>query len=357
MTGPTLARRIANVIARGLPESAVTVHDRDATVRAMRLALRRRRARRMQLRWLGAIAVAAAVLLAIGTMSHRHRDAAVATAPQPPMEAVAEQVSGGVLVLSGGRTSPLVDHRPIAMGDHVLALFDGHATIAFPTGTRLTVSGGGDVALLTTGETQIFALSAGSVRADVAKLHAGERFVIRTADAEVEVRGTSFEVAVTAPDPACGHGTTTRVGVFEGVVTVRAQGQESAVRAGEAWPQDCKVTSADTGPVSPLAPSVAPPAGVPPRSWAAPKSELAAQNDLFNEAMTAKRRGEVRSAIASFDRLLSRYPDCPLAESAAAERMKLLAEVDRARGAEAARDYLRRHPAGFAREDAESLLR
>jgi hypothetical protein len=73
--------------------------------------------------------------------------------------------------------------------------------------------------------------------------------------------------------------------------------------------------------------------------------------------MTAKRRGDLRGAVASFDRLLSRYPDCPMAQSAAAERMKLLATTDRARASDAARDYLRRYPAGFARDDAESLLR
>jgi hypothetical protein len=36
--------------------------------------------------------------------------------------------------------------------------------------------------------------------------------------------------------------------------------------------------------------------------------------------------------------------------------MKLLAETDGARAADAARDYLRRYPKGFARTDAEALL-
>jgi hypothetical protein len=86
-------------------------------------------------------------------------------------------------------------------------------------------------------------------------------------------------------------------------------------------------------------------------------SDLPAQNDMFDAAMSARRRGDLRGAIAAFDRLLSRFPACPLAESATAERMKILAEVDPARASDAAWEYLRRYPAGFARNDAQALLR
>jgi ferric-dicitrate binding protein FerR (iron transport regulator) len=365
MTGPLLARRVARVLSRDLLEDAAAPNDRDLTVAAMQRALRARRTRRKQARWLGGVAAAAAIALASLAAFQRHVPGAVAnaTAPAPAAEIVAEDVSGGVLMLSDGHTSPLFDGKAIGTGDHVLALLDGHATIALVTGTRLSVAGGGDLALLSGGPTHIFALGAGSVRADVAKQHPGERFVIRTADAEVEVRGTSFRVATAPPDPACGSGTTTRVSVFEGVVTVRVGTVETAVHPGESWPRDCggppstsPAVPASVGALSAAARTS--PAPVPSSAArpAASPSELAAQNDMFDAAMLAKRRGDLRGAVASFDQLLSRYPGCPFAESAEAERMKLLAETDRVRAVVVARDYLRRYPGGFAHGDAEALL-
>ena len=357
MTGPSFAQRLARVLSREVPELASPPKDRDATVAAMQRALRARRQRRARRWWLGSAAAAAAFALVASALLHRRAGAPAAhvavVASQP--EVVAAFVSGGVLALSNGHTSPLLNGTPIQTGDRVLALLDGHATIALATGTRLSVEGGGDVALLSSGVIQIFALGAGSVRADVAKLHQGERFVIRTEDAEVEVRGTSFRVATAPPSPTCGGGTTTRVTVFEGVVTVRSGSTEAAVHPGESWPPDCGVT-----PVRPETSSSVPPHVTAVSSTAAtqatpPPSDLALENDLFDKAMLAKRDGDVRAAVDHFDRLLSRHPDCPFAESAAAERLKLLAGYDRARAASAAREYLHRYPNGFARSDAEAL--
>jgi hypothetical protein len=310
-------------------------------------------------RWLGGVAAAAAVVLGVFVASRSHAVAPIASAAPLRPDAVVEHVShvsGGVLVQSAGRTTPLLGSKPIATGDHVLALLDGQAAVTLASGTRLSVAGGGDLALLDAGPTQVFSLGAGSVRASVTKLHPGERFVIRTADAEVEVRGTSFRVATAPPDPACGGGTTTRVEVFEGVVTVRAGTTEAALHAGEVWPRDCASSPAG----NPKAPEAArPPVSIPSGGGAhgVAASDLAAQNDLFAAAMADRRRGDSRGAIAAFDRLLSRYPASPLAESATAERMKILGDVDAPRAVEAAREYLRRYPGGSARKDAEALLR
>jgi hypothetical protein len=357
MTSPLFARRLALVLARAFPETAPAPDDRDATVRAMRLALRARRRRGVRMRWLCGMGAAAAVMLGVVVAAHRHPTAPTvsATPVVTPDDAVVEHVSGGVLVQSGGRTSPLLGSKPIATGDHVLALLDGQAAVTLSSGTRLSVAGGGDLALLNAGPTQVFGLGAGSVRANVAKLHPGERFVIRTADAEVEVHGTSFRVATAPSDPTCGGGTTTRVEVFEGVVTVRAGATEAALHPGEVWPKDCGPAPAANMPSSPT--RVSPASGAISSAHAMAASELRAQNDIFDEAMSARRRGDPRGALAAFDRLLSRFPGCPLAESATAERIKILAEVDRARASDAAREYLRKYPSGFARGDAEGLLR
>jgi hypothetical protein len=361
MSGPPLARAIARILADDWSESSGAPINREATVRGMVLALRTRKRRRLRhLRLGGLVAAAAAAAVAVGAVgAARHRmqgPAMQATArPETVSAVIDDSVSGGVLVLSNGRTRPVFDGMPLETGDHVLALLDGHATIALATGTRLAVEGGADVAMLTRGPTQVFALAAGSVRADVAKLSPGERFVIRTTDAEVEVRGTSFRVTTGSPDRACGNGTTTRVVVYEGVVTVRAGGVQAAVHPGETWPSGCVAPSAAAEPSS--APQANTGMATARARPAAATSELAAQNDLFDEAMLAKRRGDLRAAVASFDRLLSRYPGCPFAESAEVERMKLLAASDRARAEDAAREYLHRHPHGFGRADAEALIR
>jgi hypothetical protein len=334
-------------------------NDREATVNAMARALRARKQRRRRTAWLGSFAAAAAGIGALVALHRAPRPVAASTpaAVQAPA-VVANELSGGVLVLSKGSSRPVFDGMPLGEGDHLIALLDGRATIAQATGTRLSVEGGGDVALLSQGSTQLFSLGSGGVVAHVAKLHAGERFVIRTDDAEVEVRGTSFRVAIAAPDPRCGNGTITRVNVYEGVVTVRDAAGQTFVHPGESWPEGCGAAApAPAGiPSSPGTTAEAPahlPAARPP----APSSDLAVQNDLFEEAMDAKRRGDVRGAVAAFDRLLSRYPTCPFAESADVERMNLLADYDRVRAEEIAGGYLRRYPDGFGRAEAEALVR
>jgi hypothetical protein len=83
---------------------------------------------------------------------------------------------------------------------------------------------------------------------------------------------------------------------------------------------------------------------------------LAEQNDRFAEAIAAKRSGNASLAVVRFERFLATYPQSALAESAAVERMKLLAAADPARGAAAARQYLARYPAGFARAEAEAIV-
>ncbi|MEB2314186.1 MAG: hypothetical protein OZ921_10335 [Sorangiineae bacterium] len=81
-------------------------------------------------------------------------------------------------------------------------------------------------------------------------------------------------------------------------------------------------------------------------------SDLAAQNDLFEVALASKRAGDAAGALAALERLLARYPASHLAQSARAERMKLLGGIDGDRDRAAAKDYLYRYPSGFARADA-----
>lgn len=211
--------------------------------------------------------------------------------------------------------------------------------------------------------TQLVRLDAGSIELHVAKLAADRRFEVRTPDAEVEVRGTRFTVAIAPPDGQCGGGTVTRVVVTEGVVAVRFRGVEARVAAGEQWPGGCirtasvaalaAVTSRRVVQSAPLAAPVERPSLAPPPP---PSSTLGEQNDRFAEAVAARRRGDAQAAVAAFDRFLSRYPSSPLVESATVERVRALAAIDPSRAASAARAYLAGYPEGFARAEAEAIV-
>jgi hypothetical protein len=380
-SGPLFARLAGKVLVDAPPAASVARADRAQTIDVIGRALREK-ARRKRLRVRLFYGVAAAAVLGAGATRW-------ATSPhEPPRSALsgaARSVEGAVTVTFDGRARPLVEGTTVGAGDRIAAREDSRAVLALTTGTRLVVEGGGDFAIDELGAAELFRLAAGSVRADVAKLVRGERFIIRTSDAEVEVQGTSFVVQKAASDPTCGAGTTTHVAVYEGIVTVRTTASESRVGPGESWPFGCVSSgalAAPSGSVTATSAPEAPPPSTPPHGTFGraadghvaaepgaraasgepttaperPRSDLAAQNDLFDHGVDAKRRGDTATALASFQELLTKYPSSPLAEAAAAERMKLLALTGGPSAEGAARSYLARYPAGFARSDAERIL-
>jgi hypothetical protein len=242
------------------------------------------------------------------------------------------------------------DSWTLGAGSRVFAPLDGRVMLSLSSGTGVLVHEGGDMSIVGTGAVQIFRIDAGSVDFQVAKLSPGERFLVDTSDAEVEVRGTRFRVSMT-PD-ACANGTLTRVVVTEGVVVVRRAGSEARVRSGEQWPADCDQAAIPVVPASALPRAAsAVPAALAPR-----ESALGEQNALFASAVAARRRGDTSGAIAALDQLLSRYPSSPLDESASAERVRVLRAAGSTRAQAVARDYLARYPNGFARAEAEAVL-
>lgn len=368
MTHPRWARLATDLLAEErIVAPPPCDEDRARAIAALEAAIRAEtRARRLRVA-AGSFAVAASIALAaFGAMRLRPRTLAWSSPAAPAsVTATAHAMGGRVTLEHNGAAGVVEDAAVVAAGDRVTAGADGPAGISLSTGTHLLVEARGELAVVEQAAAQIYALQAGAVRADVAKVPSGGRFVVRTVDAEVEVRGTSFRVSLAPSEPKCGGGTRTRVAVTEGVVVVRSlglPGGETRVAAGESWPRDCardgakdapSVTGASASSVdrSPShAPSAASAAPAP-----APASELSAQNDLFAVAVAAKRRGDTSGAIAGYERYLAKYPGSSLAESATVERMRLLAASDPARGAAAAKSYLARYPSGFARGEAETL--
>ncbi|MDB4944120.1 MAG: hypothetical protein JWP97_3654 [Labilithrix sp.] len=341
---------------------------RIATALAARGRARKRR-RALRVPMLGA-AAALLVLGAAAAVGHLRGDAARLAASSPGAGSARDELgvlsagAGDVTALRGGHLDADARGTRIAEGTELRTGDGSEASLAFDSGTRVTLGGGSRVQLVQQSARKQFALEAGSLTAQVAKLRAGERFLVSTSDAEVEVRGTVFRVSVAPGEPSCEGGTPTRVDVTEGVVVVTQGGAAHRVAAGEHWPS-CLAPTATASPPSPapvaarssaLATGGRAPASAPAPSAASPSSHLAEQNDLFDEAMRRKRAGESAAAITQLDRLLQAYPAGALAETAAVERMRLLAAADPPRARAAARDYLAAHPRGYARAEAETLL-
>ena len=348
---------------------------RDAAIARLADALRARARARRRSRVLATMAVAASVALVLGGGAWMARRASSPAATARDLGRVQDSTAG-VTALRDGHSETVGAGVRVAEGTELRTSASSEAHLDFDSGTRLTIGGAARVRLVEQSHRKRFSLEAGSLAAKVAKLAPDERFVIATPDAEVEVRGTAFRVTLVAPDAACAGGSPTRVDVTEGVVVVRHAGLEQRVAAGEQWPvcegrpatkptaTAAAATATPPGLVASAtvaavvsAPSAPGPAVGVHSSAAAPEasSHLAAQNDLFDEAMRLKRGGDAGAAVAKLDRLLASYPSGPLAESASAERMRLLVATDKTRASAAAREYLRRHPRGFARAEAEAI--
>jgi hypothetical protein len=381
--------------------------DQERLVSAVAEALRARARRRVLARRAVAAAVttfaaAAAVALVAGTPWRS------AGAPGEPMVAaparadraltVAGADDGAGALAPGAGPVALRRGMAVAAGLTLRAPAAGEVRVATADGTSLALEAGGELTVAESGATQRFALRAGAVTARVSRQFAGERFIVDTSDAEVEVHGTAFRVAVVPGVAGCGGGTTTRVSVLEGVVRVRAGGREATVARGGVWPEGCAVTAANDHVVerprlmvaslrahaararaadriieaapeqpapqiatvtAPAAPAPAAPVAsgehAPAAAPAPPASSLGAENDLFAAAVRAKKQGRASESARLFGELVSAHPSSPLVESAMAQRMKVLAAVDAAAGARAAAAYLERFPGGFAAPEARAL--
>lgn len=341
-----------------------TLRQRSRRVKTARVALRVAAG--------GAVAAAAAALIVMSRGVDQPDRAAVA--PGPPVATVAQGSAestppAGVAPTAKAPRALVVmpDGAPtweLSAGSRVSAGEGGPLRIASAEGTALTLDPQSILTVIDLGQVRRFALLRGAVHARVRKLGAGERFIIDTADAEVEVRGTAFRVEAAAPWPDCRTPSppprsggrrqkparfSARVVVEEGVVSVRSGAHEERLYPGDSWPAPCA-----GAPTSRPARGQVQAAGPEERS---PSSSLAKQNDLFSAAVAARKAGNAIRALELWERLIREYPRSSLVEGAMAGRMRLLAATHPERATSAAGEYLARFPAGFARAEAVALLR
>ncbi len=330
---PRYAQLAAKALARRAQDEANatgTPLDRTAAIAAIDQALRARKQRRLTGVGWGVIAAAAAVVLVIGWYGVRAPSpTAESAARTPPLAVTAlEGVDASIETTTGTMTASAGNR--ITAGTWVRVPSAGRLLLALDSGTRLRVGASSRARVTELGALQRFDLESGSLSAEVAKLPPGGRFVIGTADAEIEVRGTRFDVVVDPGVSACAPFVRTRVVVEEGVVVVRFAGDEVRLPAGSSWPNCAPPTAPPARPTARVghahAPhaQTAPPAGSGPAPAVVDSSTLAEQNDLFAAALAARRRGDTGEAIRWLDRLLARYPHGQLIDSARAERQRLI---------------------------------
>jgi hypothetical protein len=83
---------------------------------------------------------------------------------------------------------------------------------------------------------------------------------------------------------------------------------------------------------------------------------LVEQNRVFAQAIERHRAGDTPGAVELLEQLLRGAPRSPLAEPALAQQLRWLEPLDHARALETARRYLKQHPMGSARADAERII-
>ncbi|HVT08812.1 MAG TPA: FecR family protein [Polyangia bacterium] len=298
------------------------------TIRRVGVRRRRRRGLLVGAAASGLVA-AAAVLVLRGGSSGPVPAARLAQVPAPVSGPASEgfvfgQPDGASLARSGQLPQALAGGDRWRPGDRLRAA-GAPLEVTAADGTSLTVAADSELHLLRADAERWVRLAAGAVSVHVAKLKAGERFVLVTPDAEVEVRGTRFKVDVVPAAADCGGGTVTRVAVEEGLVEVRTASGATRVPAGAHWPIGCEPAAAPAAP-PPRARMHA--SARPARALTAAsrpvQSTLATENDLFASALRAERDGNPDEAVELLDVLLKRFPRSPLYASAAAARERLV---------------------------------
>lgn len=374
MSSPHYATAAARLLGRVSPPPPPSAAADERALLTIQRALSARRSRQ---RWLGAgvagVAVAAAVALSFGLRSLRSLPTG-----QDPAE---PRVSVSVLYGSGASVIDGAQHRArlqlgaaLTPGSRIETKPEGEAALRLSTGTEVGLDGRSLLTLQEREPVQRFRLEAGGLSAKVAKLASDARFIIETPDAEVEVRGTRFHLAVLGQAEACAKART-RLLVQEGTVEVRSGGQAVLVHAGRHWPEACGASEASgvslespatravdaEGRRPPLdaRPAAQAPTSAPTSSAAVAaatertRSDLVTQTELFAEASRAASRGEVAAALGKYQALIRAYPSSALAENAVVERMRLQKGAAARREAER---YLQLYPRGFGESEAQRIL-
>lgn len=370
MSAPHYSAIAARLLRRAPAPCPVGSTEPERGLDTIRRALAaRQRQQRLQRGALVAALAAAAALVVVG-LRVASPAAYAWRSGEPKVSVSALEGSGASIVDPAQHRALLKAGTELSTGSRIETSAGGGAALRLSTGTELKLDGESQLMLQARGSLQLFSLKSGGLRASVAKLAPGERFVVETPDAQVEVRGTRFHVSVLPAAQSCPPETLTRLEVQEGVVEVRWTGQVVQVRAGEIWPQGCAAALPE-GPVRPSPGSgrhhdtraaqstsraAVDASAQSPTMGPAERSSTLRQVELFGQASKAARQGDVATALGLFRELAQTYPSSALAENAVVERMRLLRGAEPGAAKREAARYLELYPGGFGKSEAERIL-
>ena len=221
--------------------------------------------------------------------------------------------------------------------------------------SEITPSAGARYIRARVGSVERVRLEAGMIRVHVRHQTPDERFFVELPDGTLEVRGTTFTVAVEG-------GVTSQVAVSEGFVALRVGGEpERVLHEQERWEH---VIEPSAGPASALARPddeaargklAAPDAAANRKPREAPD---AAAYAAYERVMELYRSGHYGAAAAGFRDFASRYPRATEAEDAAFLEAAALARAGRSDAAAlVAEQFLENYPKGsFHTRDALMLV-
>lgn len=347
-------------IAMPVEASEHAARRRDRVVGALGSVLGRVRARRTFVRRARVAFTSVMALVAVALVAM-----ALVTPKEPPASAIvvtpeawkASAVTGSVRVHSGGTQRALAAGDVVAVGDVVEADAGASVSLGLSSGEVRLVSAGRVEVVSTTAAERRLRIGVGAVDVDLPrKLPNGQALIMETPDAQVRVVGTAFRVDVSLDDsgkPA------TEVSVRRGTVWVTQRGERRAtLGAGSKWRSASAAARAALE--SEADETRVRAAQAPSRGSRAVEAQgtLAEENRLYESALAARNAGDDRRAAETFGQLLARYPRSVLGEQSLAERFRALDRAGQVSlSVAAARRYLAAYPEGFAREDAERIVK
>jgi len=308
-------------IAAGRPEALMRLAELIENVPQERARVARARRRRRS----AGIGLLGSLTLALGTFVWHQvgSPAPSATAPSATAPSAATlQLVDGRLTQGGTPLSAGVDYTIGSLGRVSTSSTSG-ARFVTNEGVRVSITPDSTVDLDFSPRDRRVALNRGKVELSVPKLAPGASLRVATPDAVVTVHGTRFSVEV--------QNGRTCVDVREGVVSVTREGEIERLAAGEA--SGCRGETQvenDRVAASPLAepPEGSDPPGAPatnrlrataPRARASADRDggtLTQENRLFERALAAEQAGRWQEAQVLARRLLTRYPNSPMAPEA-----------------------------------------
>ena len=267
-----------------------------------RALLLRRQRRVVWLRYAAASALAVAAAAVLYVAARQQSPAQVV--PSPQLVVVDGQLSHKGTALSTG-----VKYAIGTLG-RLSTPASGGAKFVTNEGVRIGFDADSTVDLSFAGDTRRITLNRGKIKLSVPKLALGTSLSVTTPDAVVTVHGTRFSVEI--------RDTITCVRVTEGLVSVARGAQLEQLSSGEA--SGCEELHAAL--VDRVTPDAAEASPEPNTSVevSRPKAKgagtLTQENRLFRSALAAEQAGNLARAGALATRLLTRYPNSPMAPDA-----------------------------------------